>query len=114
MNTQNITHWLSRFTLSRRVAVSLTIAALVSCAATYVFLTEQTENIDTVYWLLNLDLILFLLMGTVISHQVVKLWSDRKKGLAHGVCVWGLGSDTGYPYGDFFIHLSLFWHSCVV
>src|SRR5690606_19614688 len=69
-------------TLSRRVAIFLAFAAVVSCVTTYMVLTRRTADINTVYWLLNLDLVLLLLLGTVIARQVVKIWSEKKRGVA--------------------------------
>src|SRR3954464_479061 len=82
MNAQGLINLVSRLALSRRVAVLLSAAALISCIATYSVLTHRSTDIDTVYWLLNLDLVLLLMMGTVISRQIVRLWSERKQGIA--------------------------------
>lgn len=82
MNLQNLFQFAAKITLSRRVAVFLTAAAVLSCIATYTVLIKRSNDINTVYWLLNLDLVLLLLMGTVISHQIVRLWSERKRGIA--------------------------------
>ena len=82
MNLQKFGNLVSKLTLSRRVAVFLTVAAVLSCIATYIVLTKRSNDIDTVYWLLNLDLVLLLLMGTVIAHQIARLWSERKRGIA--------------------------------
>ena len=79
---QKIFRFASWLMLSRRVAVFLTVAALLSCLATYLVLTKRSTDIDTVYWLLNLDLVLLLLMGTLISSQIVRLWSEKKRGIA--------------------------------
>jgi two-component system nitrogen regulation sensor histidine kinase NtrY len=73
---------LSRLTLSRSVAIGLAVAAVASCVATYLVLTRRSADINTVYWLLNLDLVLLLLLGTVISRQLVKIWSEKKRGVA--------------------------------
>lgn len=72
----------SMLTLSRHVAVFLTVAAIASCVATYLVLTRRSADINTVYWLLNLDLVLLLMLGTVIARQVVRLWSEKKRGVA--------------------------------
>jgi two-component system nitrogen regulation sensor histidine kinase NtrY len=74
--------FLSRLTLSRNAAVFLTIAAVASGIATYLVLTHRSTDINTVYWLLNLDLVLLLLLGTIIARQVAKLWSERRRGAA--------------------------------
>jgi len=77
-----LAHRLGSLTLSRRVAIFLALAAVASCVATYMVLTRRTADINTVYWLLNLDLVLLLLLGTVIARQVVKIWSEKKRGVA--------------------------------
>ena len=82
MKFQGFIKYISRLALSRRAAVLLTVAAVVSCLATYSMLTKRSTDIDTVYWLLNLDLILLLMMGTVVARQIVRLWSERKRGIA--------------------------------
>jgi len=82
MRFNNFRAFASRIFLSRRAAVVLTVAALLSCLATYSVMTKRSTDINTVYWLLNLDLILLMLMGTVVARQVVRLWSERKQGIA--------------------------------
>ena len=72
----------SRLTLSRNVAIVLTVAALMAGASTYFALTQSSADTNKVYWLLNLDLVLLLLLGTVVARQVVKLWLERKSGAA--------------------------------
>ncbi len=73
---------IKRLALSRRAAVLLTVAAVASCLATYSVLTRRSTDIDTIYGLLNLDLVLLLLMGAVVARQVVRLWSEKKRGIA--------------------------------
>lgn len=73
---------LSRLTLSRQVAVYLAVAAVASCVATYIAITRRSADINTIYWLLNLDLVLLLMLGTVIARQAVRLWSEKKRGVA--------------------------------
>ena len=82
MSFKSITRWLLQLALTRRAAILLTIAAVISCVATYSVMTKRSTDINTVYWLLNLDLILLLAMGTVVARQVVRLWSERKRGIA--------------------------------
>lgn len=82
MTVKRLIRFMSRYVLSKRVTVFLSVAAIVSCVATYMAVTKRSTDTNTVYWMLNLDLILLLLMVTVISHQVVKLWAERKRGAA--------------------------------
>ena len=82
MRFQGSIKYISSLALSRRAAVFLTIAAVLSCLATYSVMARRSTDIDTVYRLLNLDLVLLLLMGTVVARQVVRLWSERKQGIA--------------------------------
>ncbi len=67
---------------SRAGMFYLTIAAGISCVATYIALTQNTASTDTAFWLLNLDLILLLLLGTVIGREVTRIWTERRRGIA--------------------------------
>ncbi len=73
---------LSRLSLSRSVAIMLAGAAVLSGVATYLTMTRESTQINTLYWLLNLDMVLLLLLGTVVARQVVRLWGERRKGVA--------------------------------
>lgn len=92
---------LSRLSLSRSVAIFLAIAAIISCAATYIALTKGAKSVDTIYALLNLDLVLLLSFGAVIARQLVRLWSERKRGVAgsrlHARLVFLFGILTAVP-----------------
>lgn len=68
-----------------RLAGFLILAGIISGVATYAALTETPpfgNNPDTVIWLLNLDLVILLLLGTLVARRIVGLWSGRKRGLA--------------------------------
>lgn len=73
---------LSRLTLSKRFAVFLAVSSIVSGIATYSVLTKQSDDINTVYSLLNVDLVLLLLLGTVVARHLVRIWTERRKGKA--------------------------------
>ena len=79
---QKILNWVSHVEISKSASVILTAAVALSCCATYVALTLSSTNLNTVYLLLNLDLVLLLLLGAVIARQVVKVWMERKRGMA--------------------------------
>ncbi len=82
MNMRSLASLLSRLALSRRVMVLLTLAAIASCVATYAVLIARSNDTDIVYWFLNLDLVLLLLLGAVIAHRIVRLWGERRRGIA--------------------------------
>ena len=72
-----------RLAESRRVMVTLTIVAFLSCIVTGEVMTQgSASNIKTAYWLLNLDLVVLLLLGTLVAYKLVGLWSRRKSGIA--------------------------------
>ncbi len=108
---------LSRLSLSRSVAVFLACAAIISCAATYIALTKGAKSVDTIYALLNLDLVLLLSLGTVIARQLVRLWSERKRGVAgsrlHARLVFLFGILTAVPailmaiFSAFFLYFGM-------
>ncbi len=82
---QWIVAWAQRVGLARYAAIALTVAAIVSGIATYVTLTGSPPygpDPDTVLVLLNIDLVLLLLLGALIARRAVRLWVERRQGLA--------------------------------
>jgi two-component system, NtrC family, nitrogen regulation sensor histidine kinase NtrY len=74
-----------RFDLERRLALLLTVGAVVSGIATYVSISGNPpygSDVRTVLVLLNLDLILLLLLGVVIARRLVVLYLERRQGSA--------------------------------
>jgi two-component system nitrogen regulation sensor histidine kinase NtrY len=80
--------WLARirqFDVERRLALVLTVLAVVCGVATYVVISRSPPyggNVRTVLLLLNLDLVLLLLLGAVIARRLVHLWLQWKQGHA--------------------------------
>ncbi len=77
--------WSVRWHLANKAAVVLTVAALLAGFATYGALTENPpfgHDPDTVYILLNLDLVILLLLGSLIARRIAGLWVKRRQGLA--------------------------------
>ncbi len=71
--------------LSTKLALLLTIAAIISCAATYAALNATPpfgDNPRTVIWLLNLDLVILAFLVALIARRILKIWSSRRQGLA--------------------------------
>ncbi len=82
---QQIVEWSMRVGLSRKLAVALTVAAILSGFATYAALTGSPPlgpDPDTLLIILNVDLILLLMLGALVARQVVKVWSERRRGSA--------------------------------
>jgi two-component system nitrogen regulation sensor histidine kinase NtrY len=82
---RQIATWLARRDVANLLAVLLTIAALGAGFATYAALTENPvfgHDPDTVFLLLNLDLVILLLLGTLIARRIVGLWVKHRRGLA--------------------------------
>ncbi len=81
--SNRIGHALLRLAESRRIMVGLTIAAFMSCIATGEVMTRGSPgNIRAAYWLLNLDLVVLLLLGTLVAYKLVGVWSRRRSGIA--------------------------------
>ena len=77
--------WAARTRLANKLALGLSILAVLAGIATYVALGENPpfgHDPQTVYLLLNLDLAILLLLGAVIAHRIVGLWVKRRRGLA--------------------------------
>ena len=70
---------------TNKIALLLILAAIACGSATYLSLNALPpfgDDPNTVYWLLNLDLIILLLLVTLIARRVVSLLSSRRRGLA--------------------------------
>ena len=73
----------NRFGLGRKLAVLLTIVALLSAFATYAAFTGMSPigtDTRTVLILLQIDLVVFLLLGLVVARNLVGLWMERRRG----------------------------------
>ncbi len=77
--------WAGRIGLGRKLAIALAIPALASGIATYLALTGAPPfgpHPGAVLALLNLDLILLLALGAVITKRLIEVWAERRRGLA--------------------------------
>ncbi len=78
--------WAARAALSRKVAIVLALGALVSGVATYGALSGWgpfgQRAPQTILILLNVDLVFVLLLSAVVLSNLVKLWLERRRGLA--------------------------------
>jgi two-component system, NtrC family, nitrogen regulation sensor histidine kinase NtrY len=77
--------WARRVGLAHKLGTALVLAAILAGLATYLALTENaliTAGPDTLFWLLNLDLALLLVLGAVVALRVVALVSERRRGAA--------------------------------
>jgi two-component system nitrogen regulation sensor histidine kinase NtrY len=80
---RSLSIWARRRNVERYLAIFLTIAALVSGIATFGVMTGASSpvpNPRTVLILLNIDLAIFVLLGTVVARRIVKLWLERRRG----------------------------------
>ena len=82
---RRIASWASRTGMGKKLAIALTVAAILAGAATYAALTATPpfgSDPRTIYLLLNLDLVLLLLLGAIIARRIVSLWIGRRRGVA--------------------------------
>jgi two-component system nitrogen regulation sensor histidine kinase NtrY len=71
--------------MGKKLAIALTVAAILAGGATYAALTATPpfgSDPRTIYLLLNLDLVLLLLLGAIIARRIVSLWIGRRRGVA--------------------------------
>jgi two-component system, NtrC family, nitrogen regulation sensor histidine kinase NtrY len=76
---------LRRLKLERKLALVLTVLAVISGITTYVMISTAPpsgRSVQTVVLLLNIDLILLLLLGVVVARRLVTLVLQRRQGLA--------------------------------
>ena len=78
--------WAARVAMSRKLAFALAFGALVSGVATYGALSGWgpfgQRAPRTILILLNVDLVFILLLSAVVLSNLVKLWLERRRGLA--------------------------------
>ncbi len=77
--------WAARVGLPRKLAFGLAAAALASGLATAAALTGSSPfgpDARTILVLLNLDLVLFLALGTIVARRLVRVWLERRRGSA--------------------------------
>ena len=77
--------WSRRRDLPRWLAIGLACAAVTSGAITYATLSGSAPfapDPQTILILLNVDLVLLLSLGALVASQLVKLWSERRRGEA--------------------------------
>ncbi len=78
--------WAARVAMSRKLAFALALGALVSGVATYGALSGWgpfgQRAPRTILVLLNIDLVFILLLSAVVLSNLVKLWLERRRGLA--------------------------------
>jgi len=75
--------WVQRVALGRKFAIGLTVAALASSLATYAALTGWAPlrtDIKTMLILLNLDLVLFLILASIVARGLIRVWVERRRG----------------------------------
>jgi two-component system nitrogen regulation sensor histidine kinase NtrY len=82
---RHLRDWAQRIGLSRYLTMAVTLAAIASGIATYAALTGAAPlapDPNLVLLLLNLDLVLLLILGALIARRLVRLWAERRRGLA--------------------------------
>lgn len=69
----------------RYLSIFLLGAAILSGFATYAAMSETVPfgvSSSSVFWLLNVDLVILLLLLTLTANRIISLWSSRRKGVA--------------------------------
>jgi len=77
--------WARRIHLYRKLAFALALVAVLAGIATVVPWTGVSEygpDPDNVLYLLILDLVVLVLLGALIASQLVKVWRERRRGMA--------------------------------
>ncbi len=77
--------WSRAVGLPRKLAIAVAAAAIVSGIATYGAMTGAApfgSSPTNVLILLNIDLVLLLILGAIVSVRLVRLWLERRRGSA--------------------------------
>lgn len=77
--------FLGRLSQSRKFAIGLVCAGLVSVLATYLAMTGTAPlrpEPRLIILLLNIDLILVLALATLVARKLVQIWAERRRGTA--------------------------------
>ena len=83
--------WAEKVGLARKLVIVLMIAAFGMALLTYAVLSGWTpfgtseKSVRRVLIFLNIDLVLFLLLGAVVARRLVKLWMERRRGADHRI-----------------------------
>lgn len=78
-----LSRWGRSVGLGRKLSFALTAAALGCAFATYAAITGSSPlgaDTRTVLILLQIDLVLFMLLGLVVARNLVGLWMERRRG----------------------------------
>ena len=73
---------MTRVMQSRRTLSLAVILTTILGFATYFILTRQASDIDKIYWVLNINVVILLVVATIIARHIVRLWQRRKSGVA--------------------------------
>ncbi len=63
----------------------LVVSSIISGVMTYAALSKIPpfgDNPDIVIWLLNIDLIILLLLVSLIARRIIRVWANKKRGVA--------------------------------
>ncbi|MFM7346759.1 MAG: two-component sensor histidine kinase, partial [Tagaea sp.] len=75
--------WASRSGLGRKLAFLLAILSALAGVVTYLVATADTGPDERrLVLLLTVNLALLLALGAVVAREIVKLWIQRRRGLA--------------------------------
>ena len=77
--------WAHRVSLTRKLALTLTIASVAAGVVTVVSMSgtwsdQGRPDTDVVVGLLTLDVTLLLMLGAVVATRVVNMWLERREG----------------------------------
>jgi len=75
--------WAKRVGLARKLTVLVIVAALASALATYAAWTGWTPlgtRVQSIVFFLQLDAALFLIVFTIVTIHIVRIWMERRRG----------------------------------
>jgi two-component system nitrogen regulation sensor histidine kinase NtrY len=79
-----IRRWVARAGIGRGFTAALGVAAVALAFGTFIVLSDERLGSDpnVIYSLIGVDLLFLLPLGLLVARRIVRLWGERRRGLA--------------------------------
>src|SRR4029077_19695115 len=79
-----IRRWIARAGIGRGFTAALGVAAVALAFGTFIVLSDERLGSDpnVIYSLIGVDLLFLLPLALLVARRIVRLWGERRRGLA--------------------------------